>query len=318
MIGAPFSYTVLPFVPLAAGGAAHSPQRASAGGVSAAGAPSLSEDKLLNKARTPSPHHLKLEHIVKLAVAQMVKAHGVERLGFLTLTFRDHVLCAKEAQRRLNSLLTNVVRGRYTDYICVLERQKSGRIHFHLLVCVGSDIRTGFDHEAVKRRDYRSVCPALRAEWAFWRKTGPAYGFGRIELLPIKDGSAIASYIAKYIGKHVGNRLPQDKGVRLIRMSDGTRPGNCKFSWVQNGAREWREKLGAFAAAVGIADIAEMAPRYGRKWAYRLRDAIIGWNVENTRCWQAERAGGQAASVDLAALIQSLTVYAEAQESNGI
>ncbi|WP_052678194.1 rolling circle replication-associated protein [Escherichia coli] len=70
---------------------------------------------------------------------------GIENLGFLTLTFRDHVLDPKEAQRRFNSLRTNVLRERYQADIRVVERQKSGRIHYHLLVVIGEDIRTGFD-----------------------------------------------------------------------------------------------------------------------------------------------------------------------------
>ena len=43
-------------------------------------------------------------------VMSFSKKHGLENLGFLTLTFKDHVVCVKEAQRRLNSLLTHVIK----------------------------------------------------------------------------------------------------------------------------------------------------------------------------------------------------------------
>jgi hypothetical protein len=45
-------------------------------------------------------------------VADAVGRWGIEKSGFLTLTFADHVLDPKEAQRRLNSLTTNVLRPR--------------------------------------------------------------------------------------------------------------------------------------------------------------------------------------------------------------
>src|ERR1700730_11420120 len=42
-------------------------------------------------------------------VADAVERWGIENSGFLTLTFADHVLDPKEAQRRLNSLATHVL-----------------------------------------------------------------------------------------------------------------------------------------------------------------------------------------------------------------
>ena len=61
--------------------------------------------------------------------------YGIERLGFLTLTFADHVTDAREAQRRFHSLATHVLNTRYrARWIRVLERHESGRIHYHLIV----------------------------------------------------------------------------------------------------------------------------------------------------------------------------------------
>lgn len=282
MTGAPFSYVVKPFVGGVVGATPHGPARVSARPVGGSGSPSLSENKQLNearrKARTIQPHHRKVEFLAKLAVQMMADKYGIETLGFMTLTFPEPVYCPKEAQRRLNSLLTNVIRPRYGDYICAIERHHDGKggIHFHLLVSVGFNIKRNFDHDAVQRRDYRSASPGLRNEWAYWRETAPKYGFGRVELLPIRKGAEqIAKYISKYICKHITQRLPEDKGCRLVRISVGVRAGNSKFSWVENGAREWRRKLAAFAQRCGVRDLGEFAVKYGRKWAYRLRDAIM-------------------------------------------
>ena len=102
-------------------------------------------------------------------VESMAKKHGIECLLFNTLTFRDHITDIREAQRRFNSLRTGVLKRRYLDFIVVVERQKSGRIHYHILAATAHDMRTGFSFEAAAAGDYRSARAALRAEWAFAR-----------------------------------------------------------------------------------------------------------------------------------------------------
>ncbi|MGB7747589.1 MAG: hypothetical protein WBN75_09910 [Verrucomicrobiia bacterium] len=120
------------------------------------------------------------------------------------------------------SRMTGVLKQRYPEYIIVMERMDSGRIHYHLLVVLAQDIRTGFDFAAVKRGNYRSASAYLRREWKFWRETAPKYGFGRTELLPIrKTAEGVAKYVGKYVAKHIGQRLPEDKGARLVRYSKG-------------------------------------------------------------------------------------------------
>lgn len=205
---------------------------------------------------------------------------GIENLGFLTLTFRDHVLDPKEAQRRFNSLRTHVLRERYLADIRVMERQKSGRIHYHLLVVVGEDIRTGFDFEACANGDYRSANQRLKQEWAFWRKTAKAYGFGRTELLPIKSNSeCIARYVGKYISKHFEARQYRDKGVRLVEYSRNARIASTRMQFVSEGSAAWRRKVGIFCHY--IAENTGCSPTFegvrsvlGPKWAYQWRKFI--------------------------------------------
>ncbi|HBC1013308.1 TPA: hypothetical protein IGZ65_005064 [Escherichia coli] len=205
---------------------------------------------------------------------------GIENLGFLTLTFRDHVLDPKEAQRRFNSLRTHVLRERYLADIRVIERQKSGRIHYHLLVVIGVDIRTGFDFVACANGDYRSANQRLREEWAFWRKTAKAYGFGRTELLPIKSNSeCIARYVGKYISKHFEARQHRDKGVRLVEYSRNARIASTRMQFVSEGSAEWRRKVGIFCHY--IAENTGCTPTFdgvrgvlGPKWAYQWRKFI--------------------------------------------
>ena len=233
--------------------------------------------------------HRKTATALSWNVAHLCQKYGHDRVGFLTLTFADHVLCPKEAQRRFNSLATHVLKARYLDYIRVIERQKSGRIHYHLLVVLPDDIRTGFDFGAVDRQDYSSANNHLRREWAFWRKSARVYGFGRTELMPIKgSGEALGHYVGKYIGKHMGFRKPEDKGVRLVAYTRGARMATSRFTTVSSQADDaWRGKVLTFARQMtvalrtknpnhpGIDSLDDLAFNFGKRWAYHWRDYIF-------------------------------------------
>lgn len=217
-------------------------------------------------------------------VEALCKKYGINQIGFLTLTFADHVLNGKEAQRRFNSLATHVLRRRYQAYIRVLERHKSGRIHYHLLVVMpdGVDIRTGFDFDAVARKDYRTVSAVLRSEWFFLRQKLKEYRFGRSELKPIRSTSeAIAKYVGKYISKHIDQRQVLDKGLRLVEYSRGAKVANTQFAWNSPGSRTFRRNLGGligdFYAAKKIPSPTTTAMRavFGPRWAWKWKDSIL-------------------------------------------
>jgi hypothetical protein len=76
-----------------------------------------------------SAGHRKTAFALKLNVLWLIERHGLERIGFLTLTFTRHVVSYREAQQSLHSLMTGVLRHRYKEYIVVMERMDSGRIH---------------------------------------------------------------------------------------------------------------------------------------------------------------------------------------------
>jgi len=232
--------------------------------------------------------HRKVANALSWNVAHLCQKYGIERVGFLTLTFADHVTCAREASRRFNSLATHVLRPRYTHFIRVLERQKSGRIHYHLLVVLPGDIRTGADFDAFANRDYKSANQLLRVEWAFWRKTAPLYRFGRTELMPIRsDAEAMGQYVGKYIGKHIGARIEEDKGVRLVSYSGDARMATSKYMELSKYPDEWRAKVTTFARIVTgwkqrlnphhppIRSMDDLSFVLGKKWAYHWRAFIL-------------------------------------------
>lgn len=214
-------------------------------------------------------------------VQHFVDTYGLSNVGFLTLTFRDHVTDPKEAQRRFNSLKTHVLASRYRAYIRVMEPMKSGRIHYHLLVALDSDIRTGFDFFAVRSQDYSSANKAIRSEWAFWRKTAPKYRFGRTELMPVRSNSeGIGRYVGKYISKGIESRTEQFKGVRLVEYSRKAKIASTRFQFVTEGSAEWRRKLAIFVHY--IADNTGCEPSFeglrrvlGARWSYHWREFIL-------------------------------------------
>jgi hypothetical protein len=179
----------------------------------------------------------------------MCEKHGIENIAFFTLTFAQNIICPKEASRRLNSLKTNALNERYPDQIRVFERQKSGRIHYHFIVNVGHDIRTGVNWDEFAARNYRSASAFLRSEWAYWRKAAKLYGFGRTELLPVRSNhEAIGRYVGKYISKNIGQRREsQDKGLRLVEYTRGARAHSTRFQFVTDNSRLWRQKVERFA-----------------------------------------------------------------------
>ena len=230
--------------------------------------------------------------IVKTNIHAMCEKYGINHIGFLTLTFADDVQCHKEATKRFNSLATNVLNVRYSQWVRVSERQKSGRWHFHLVVVSKQDIRRGVDFAAIAKRDYKSASPALRSEWFFWRTTAKRYGFGRSELLPVKKtGEALASYVAKYISKGFSYRRDEDKGARLVSYSKNARVCGSRLSFVGGRSHEWRLRCKLFldnlyfrhyqqTIAGGLLPLEpftydDMPSLFGARWAWRLRDKIL-------------------------------------------
>lgn len=263
---------------------------------------------------TPIPSWIrKAEFKVKSEVMALVALYGVERVGFLTLTFADDVQCHKEATKRLNSLITGVLREHYAQCIRVSERQQSGRWHFHLVVVCKEDIKRGFDHANYKtnnerlkqckydkslfKKRYGQKLPdgankALRTEWAFWVATAKKYGFGRPELLPIrKNGEALAAYISKYISKGFKTRQPQDKGARLYSVIGGDKVCSSRFSFYSPKTTQWRRKVAMWAASwsAGYDAVAisgghtptehltydDLPNFFGKKWAWKYREQIL-------------------------------------------
>lgn len=245
-------------------------------------------------------NHLKVAYCLTQEVKGMVERYGENHIGFLTLTFRDNVQTYQEASRRFNSLRTGVLVGRYDCSIGAVERQGSGRLHYHLIVATKPDIRSGCDVGALERRDFKTLRPELRAEWAFWRHTSKKYGFGWCHMLPIKvSGSAASNYVGGYIQQHMGHRQERDKGARLIKYIGfkGRRVTSCRFSWNNDGSRLWRQAVAHFASLTDCRNMEELRAKHGRHWS-RIVAASIDWSLSNRRREQQGKQGVELVRVE--------------------
>ena len=236
------------------------------------------------KAESPlSPYHAKAAFALAFNVHRMCEIYGIERIGFLTITTGGKLgLTMKAFQKRYNSLNTGFLRARYPASIMVMERgDLNNRVHAHLLVALGQDIRTGFNFEEVKRKNYQSANHFLRHEWLEWRLVAPKYHFGRCELMPIKAGpEAIAKYVAKYIAKQVCKRLRQDRHMKLVRYSRDVRKCSTRFSFVSVRSYLWRSKLGKLAGKLGCEQLEDFSEKFGKRWCKHLAEIITSLTLE--------------------------------------
>lgn len=231
-----------------------------------------------NLANLLSPYHRKAAHALAENVSALIDSVGLDRIGFLTLTFPDNVTDHKEAYDRFRSLNSNFLapHSQFGNWICVKERQKRGAWHYHILIDCGADVRTGVDWDEIRSGIYRSANDHLRGLWGELRMNLKKYGFGRSELLPIrKDGEAMSKYVGKYISKHMGERKEEDKGVRLVTYSRKWPRSNASFQWHTPNSQKWRSSLAAFAEFFECYSLEALKERFGARWAYHLAETII-------------------------------------------
>ena len=227
-------------------------------------------------------------------IQQMIKEGGLDCVGFLTLTVGDkgpdgrfrQVKDADEASRRIHNLQRRVLSDLFEKAVIVTERHQSGAIHFHVVGTLHGrpDIRTGVDHESLKRRDYRSAPESLRMLWEHLREVLPGYGFGRAELLPIRlNGEAVAAYVSKYIEKNLKSRRAEDKGRKLVRYLgwDKCQLKANEFGWNTPRARAWRGKARSTAGVIKCETPEECAEALGPRWAFLLTTVFCRLHGDN-------------------------------------
>lgn len=231
-----------------------------------------------------------------------IERFGVEKVGFLTLTFPKN-LTLKEANRRFNSLASHVLDQHFVTWVCVREFTKGGRPHFHLIVICRENIRDGFDFgnylkmARINSRPHRSAderreatrlsrslnpTPALNVIWKDLRRVLPLYQFGRAELVPIrKSAEALSRYVGGYIRKSMDFRPVEAKGARLITYAKNFPRKVVGHAWAFNtpASALWRKKVATFAELHRVKSLEGLSKRFGPRWAWWFRDVIESINL---------------------------------------
>lgn len=231
------------------------------------------------------------------AVAWIVQKYGYERTGFLTITFPDNLVDWEQAQRRFASFEINVLSKYAKDWVLVVQCQQRGALHYHLVVGLERDIRTGTNLAAIKDRKlprwlrygkqnvsenlrgyWESICQAaagrVRVNGQF-KQVRKGYQLGRVELLPlIKEPLAVARYIAAYLKP--GSDMPKEyKGKRKLRFSRGiSRWLSPNFQINTFGSWLWRHKLETVARDFGLENYEDLGTCFGPRWFDLLRDTV--------------------------------------------
>lgn len=248
----------------------------------------------------PSSYQLKQKFAVTENTAAFIEQVGENSVGFLTLTFEDNLTDPKEAQRRFNSFWSNVGRKTFGAYLRVIEFQRRGAVHYHLLVACPVAIKSAFDWEAFmtaqecwrakdmnghrqltrayvqKLRD--GGCSWLVDTWAMLRHELPKYGLGRSELVPVRSNfEGMAKYIGKYLEKGCMNRAPDQKGVRMFNASlkGWNKRVSMRFQFISEGSGNFRSRVARLATHIGATEDEGLSPHLGKKWAYRLKPWLM-------------------------------------------
>lgn len=237
-----------------------------------------------------SPYHKKQADRLYRNTERLISlAPSIGHVAFFTLTFPEKVYDYKEATRRWHSLNTNYLKPHpeFGIWERVGEQHKDGAWHFHCLIHVAQDIRTGFDfdeyldwlqhHKNKKpgspRRRLKTGSVYLRSLWADLRQNLQKYRFGISELIPLrKNEEAVARYVGKYVSKHLSQRT--EKGARIISYSGDWTKHSMQMAWYNHNSILWRTKLALFAQYHGCTEFYQLADKLGPNWAYLHAEEI--------------------------------------------
>ncbi len=248
-----------------------------------------------------SPYHKKAIFALRLNLEAHVEDCGVDRIGFMTVTFKDKVFRYKQATRLFHSFVSSdAFCGLFGKWYRVAEQHKDGSWHLHMLVECRDDIRTGFDwdHWSASKQLYRknkgksyshlAKCCAkdhpIRVYWQGIVKISErSKMIGRCQMEPLKSNAeGCGKYLAKYLDKgFVTNRInAKEKGTHIERRrlvgkgGKAVRAASSRLSWVSPGGRRWRACIGEVATHFGLKDYSELSKHWGPRWAYRIKDVI--------------------------------------------
>jgi hypothetical protein len=220
----------------------------------------------------------------------MALSVGIEKLALLTVTIPDNCTDSKEFQKRWRKFYRRM-RATFPSGIWAREPQRRGAWHAHSTVPLREDVRTGFDfaaYHAAKEcwkagdiqgmRAYtklysKSAHPLLRKLWPVLRKEARRCGFGRVELVPVEDGSKLAHYLSDYLAKGMRERDESEKGVRLWGIWGKDRWATTRFAWHGPSGILRRRKINQLERLLHV-QYDDLRIYFGRRWSFHLNTLL--------------------------------------------
>jgi hypothetical protein len=92
----------------------------------------------------------------------------------------------------------------------------------------------------------------------------------------------VAEYLSQYLSK-AGWKAALFQGFKARRVcysQGGWRAATMQWAWNTAGAAAWRPAVALVANRCALRDLGDFWRRFGRQWAYSLREVILSAAVE--------------------------------------
>lgn len=225
-----------------------------------------------------SSHGLRLTKALHFNAQMLLKRHGLEHIGFATLTFRGAAPTPKKAQECFRKFRRNFLDKFRPDWIAVLEKGHRGRLHYHLLTALPFDATNCALWSGNSTKARLVTCSArLRAEWRLWRAFARKAGLGAVHgPMPVRRSiEALSEYLTAYIAKSLARRDPSVKHTKLALYAQSTRRQTTRTASNTPTAAGNRMKLKTWTRALwgDDAEASEWPDTFGKHW-YDLFDGL--------------------------------------------
>lgn len=248
-----------------------------------------------------TPYHRKAIFALRENLQAHIEDCSVDRVGFLTVSFKKKVFEFKVATKRFHSFVSSdAFSSLFGKWYRVAEQHKDGSWHFHMLVECFRDIRSGFDwdHWKAAKRSFKenkgisyahlAKCCAMdhpiRIYWhGLVKLQERSSSVGRCQMEPLRSNSeGCGKYLSKYLDKgfqtnRINAELQKRKVERRRLVGKGgkaNRAASSRFSWNSCGGMLWRARLAKIADHFGFEDLDRFAKRWGPRWAYKIKELI--------------------------------------------
>lgn len=155
--------------------------------------------KIENYSRRNEEQIIEFKNIIRsrIQMERLVMTNEKQFKTFITLTFKDNLKSVEEANNKFDIWRTNIKRLKKDfKYVAVLEFQKRGAVHYHLL--------TNLDIS----KDFNIILPQKGKNGKNLKNRydvkGWDYGFARVDKL---NDIKVIGYLSKYMTKDIDNRL---------------------------------------------------------------------------------------------------------------